>query len=74
MKLPLWSVVYKNRDGFFSFFFPWCFIIYDDEKQVIYGEQHIESRKAAQKDADDMIARLSDGRMKLDNHGGVYAS
>lgn len=50
--------------------FAWGFVIRKDGEYV-YGEKNIESRRAAQKDADDMATRLADGRNKIDPNTGV---
>ena len=52
-------------------FFPWAFSVYDGDGNFVYGEQHIETRRAATKDAEDIVARLSDGRLRIGRAGGL---
>lgn len=60
-----------TRDGRWPF--AWAFRVYDASGEFVYGEEHIESRRAAQKDADDIVLRLSDGRLRIASSGLVYA-
>ena len=48
-----------TRDGHWPF--AWAFRIYRDG-EFVYGEEHIESKRAATKDAEDLIGRTLDGR------------
>ena len=57
------------KDG--AWFFPWAFEVRNEHGEFVYGEHHIESRRAATKDAEDIVARLSDGRLKLGRAPGV---
>jgi len=53
--------------------FAWGFAVYRGD-EFVYGEKNIESRRAATKDAEDIVARLSDGRLSIADSGVVYAT